>query len=849
MRSTDTVSPVQVIERPTAGEPPQWSSGNTDVRINQPLPPPISVADRVKAAGLIALTGGLGVAVLLAGMRLLSSEREEALLPIPGSTDDSLVRQKPLRDRVQVITPATPSGRGARISLQPQATQPGRPLAQTSRQSAQAPTPTTSYGFGKPGRPSTVATNAAVAAADQPNAATPAQSAAPVAKVTAPKATPPNPLVVIAALLQAPQPQPSGAIATIPSPVKIPPVADHPPTQQPPPDQTPVAPSTTPATPVTVPPPERPVASPPLAPEPATATTSTAPTPVAPVTSPPPAVSPPETTPTAPAPVASQPPATTQAVVVPPPPPLQDGVYVERLQITGNTRFSQSELGAVVQAVLFPPGNPANGEKPTPPGDPTLLNRQLSPAELVRASEAITKFYVDKGYINSGAYVPAEVLNGAAPEIRVVEGKLEAINVQVQPPGFLWFARRLSPKYVQGRLARAVGTPLQIDQLVEAVKLLEQDPLIDSISTELAPGTTTGTSVLNVKVRQANPLQAFFSIDNGRSPSVGQLRQTVGLTHANLLGLGDSLQLGFNRSEGSREWNVGYTVPINSRNGTIFFRYNNSQGEVIEEPFRELDIKGRSQNYEIGIRQPLKQTASEVIALTLRGTHYRNEGVFLESFNNGEPLPLPGRGADDEGKTRVTAIRFGQEWTKRSEKDVISLQSDFNVGINALGATQLELPPDSRFFMWQGRGFWVHAFAPDTLFALKAQLQLANRPLVPVEQISMGGIDTVRGYRASTLLTDNGFFASAEAYLPILRIPKWQSVVQIVPFFDVGRGWNRGDAQPDPGLLMSTGLGLQWKIGEKFRARLDWGIPLVNATTDNGQSLKESLFFSIVITP
>ena len=321
------------------------------------------------------------------------------------------------------------------------------------------------------------------------------------------------------------------------------------------------------------------------------------------------------------------------------------------------------------------------------------------------------------------------------------------------------------------------------------------------------------------------------------------------MSHANLLGLGDRLQVGFNRTEGSQGFNVGYALPINSKNGTLSFSYGNSRGQVIEEPFQDLDIKSRSQTYEIAFRQPIKQTSTELFALSLRGTHYSSRGVFLESFNDGVSIPFPAQGSDENGETRVTAVRFGQEWTKRSAKNVFSLQSEFSLGINALNATVLDTPPDGRFFAWQGRGFWVHAFAPDTLFALKGQVQLANRPLVPVEQISIGGLDTVRGYRTSTLLADSGWLASAEVYLPILRIPKWQGVLQIIPFLDAGQGRNRGDFQPSPSKLLSTGLGLKWKMGDRFRARLDWGIPLINATAENGRSLRESFFFSVIFTP
>ena len=518
--------------------------------------------------------------------------------------------------------------------------------------------------------------------------------------------------------------------------------------------------------------------------------------------------------------------------------PLKDNISIDQLKITGNTRFSQTELATNLQK-----DNPILAINPTAP------KRSVSPAELVQASEAITKFYTDRGYINSGAYVPADVLNGGTPEIRIVEGSLEAIKVTVEPPGFLALGQRLSPNYVQGRLANAIRTPLNIDQLVDIVKLLEQDPLIEQVSTKLEPGTTIGKSVLNVTVRQAPPFRFTATVDNGRSPSVGRLRQQVSVSQANLLGLGDRLQVGFNRSEGSQGFDIGYTIPINVQNGTFSFLYNNNRGRVIEQPFQDLDIKSESQSYEIAYRQPLFRSSTEEFALSFRGTHYRNAGIFLETLNEGVAIPFPARGSNDNGVTQVTAVRFGQEWVKRGPSDVFSLQSEFSLGLYALGSTRLTEPPDSSFVSWQGRGLWVHSFAPDTLLSLKGQLQFADRPLVPVEQMSLGGLDTVRGYRSGVLLADSAWFISTELQLPILRNPKWGSLVQMVPFFDMGHGWNRGGEQPQPNTIASFGVGLQWKLGENFRTRLDWGFPLINSTAGNGQSLREGLFFSIQYSP
>jgi hemolysin activation/secretion protein len=563
-----------------------------------------------------------------------------------------------------------------------------------------------------------------------------------------------------------------------------------------------------------------------------------------------------------------------QVAILPPIDPIKavESIYVKDLKITGNTRFSDAQIAAVVQKTLEP--EPVASQIAAAPIDLKQINRRLTPAQLVQISDAITKLYnqgcpeskladakeTKRGklpcYINSGAYVPAEVLQAqdGTAEVRIVEGKIAKIDIKMEPSGFPGLlALDLRPSYIQSRLQRATKGTLELSNLVNAVKLLEQDPLIAKINVELAPGVETGTSNLNVTVKQANFAGSKYLIDNSRSSSIGSLRQQIGVSQANLLGLGDQLTLGYNWTKGSKTWEAGYTLPINARNGRLSFNYSFGQSRVVEAPFGDLDIKSKSHNYELALWQPLKQTPDETLAISIKGTHYSNLGRFLETLNDGFELPFPSEGADEQGRTRVTALRFGQEWIKRGERNVFSLQSEFSLGVNALGARRLlqesdRRSPDNQFVAWKGQGLWVHSLAPDTLFSLRGQLQFADRALVPVEQFAIGGVDTVRGYRTNSLLTDNGWLISAELSLPVLRIPRWNSRVDVVPFFDLGQGWNRGDEQPDLKRLASLGLGLRWKLGDKFQAKVDWGVPL-GETQVGGRSLRNGLNFSILFSP
>jgi hemolysin activation/secretion protein len=212
----------------------------------------------------------------------------------------------------------------------------------------------------------------------------------------------------------------------------------------------------------------------------------------------------------------------------------------------------------------------------------------------------------------------------------------------------------------------------------------------------------------------------------------------------------------------------------------------------------------------------------------------------------GKDFPLS-LGANDDGETKLTVLRFFQDWTKRNPKDVFSMRSQFNFGINAFGATINESPlPDGTFFSWRSQAQYVRLLAPDTLLVVRGDIQLAPQTLVPLEQIAIGGLGSVRGYRQDLLLTDNGVFLSLEARIPIFRADSIGGILHLAPFIDFGSGWNSDDLpNPDPSTIIGAGLGLQWQIGDKLNARFDWGIPLIDANTEERTWNEHGLYFSI----
>ena len=481
-------------------------------------------------------------------------------------------------------------------------------------------------------------------------------------------------------------------------------------------------------------------------------------------------------------------------------------IVVQDFDVVGSTIFTEQQLDKAIDS---------------------YRNRPLTLPELFQARSIITKLYTDRGYVNSGAYIPPQELDDGTVKIAVLEGMLEEINVSV--------TERLSPEYISSRIENAAEKPVNVDSLLSALQLLRLNPLIENVSAELSAGIEPGTSLLDIQVEEADVFNMSASFDNQKSPSVGSNQGSVGFYHGNLLGLGDKFDLKLAHTEGSNSFNVSYGLPINAKDGTITAAYGANSNDVVEEPFTELDIQSQSSYFELNLRQPIVLNPNRELALGIGFSRSESEASFdpLGNFGTFET-----RGADEDGETKISAIRLFQEYVSRDDKKVLAFRSQFSIGVDAFNATNNDDEPDSTFFAWRGQSQWVRRLDEDFLFLLRGDVQLSGGGLVPLEQFRVGGANSVRGYRQDLSLGDNGLFASAELRIPVLRFNNIDGLVQITPFFDVGTVWNNDDLEIANTTLPSLGVGLNFSMGNRFNARLDWGIPLTEVE-NKGDSLQE----------
>jgi len=470
-------------------------------------------------------------------------------------------------------------------------------------------------------------------------------------------------------------------------------------------------------------------------------------------------------------------------------------------------------------------------------------DRIIGFADLLELETDLTKLYAAKGYVNSGVVLPIQDVNRGTVVLQAIEGRVETINVQVDG--------RLKESYVRSRLARGAGQPLNIGELQEALQLLQLNPLIENLNAELSVGGSRDRWILDVAVNQGNPFKPLLFVNNNRTPSVGSFQRGFELNHNNVLGYADQLSFVFKNTDGSNDFDTSYRIPVNSLDGTVGLRYRFVDSNIIEGNFEDVDIESQTDELELTLRQPILRRAdgesTQELALGLELSRQTNE-VSLGD----RPFPELSPGADENGETKISAVRFFQDWTRRTRKDVLAARSQLSAGVDLFDATVNDNGPDGQFVAWRGQVQWLRQLKSDSNInlLLRSDIQLSTDDLVSLERFSLGGAESVRGYRQDALLGDSGILTSAEVRIPFYRWSNNQNSLTAVPFVDFGTTWsNSDDRSQEEDTVASLGLGLRLDLSNTLNARLDYGIPLIEVQ-DNDDTLQEKgIYFSLEYFP
>ena len=493
-------------------------------------------------------------------------------------------------------------------------------------------------------------------------------------------------------------------------------------------------------------------------------------------------------------------------------------VTARRAVFTGNTVMATSTLEAIAAPYLA---------------------RPTSPDELDELRDKLTRLYTDQGYVNSGVVWNGEVTDGVL-RFKVVEGRLSEITLSGMD--------RLDPRYVTRRLQHQDDGPLNMEVLRERFQLLLTDPLFQRMNARLVPGAQPGEATLDIAVVRARPYQFTAFANNYRPPSIGSEAMGVSATIRNLTGLGDVLDLTLQappRSSARARGSASWQVPLGFGGTRLSLALDHGRASIVEEPNAALDISSVLSSRDLGLSHPVWESPNQKFTLGLNYLRRENRSLIA-----GEPYPFTPR--EPEGVTRETLWRFWQDYSYRTPTQVIALRSTFSSGHNNLQDVQ-GLPeadsPAKTFRLWMGQVQWVRQVLDNgAQLVLRATVQRSANRLLALDGLSVGGVNTVRGYRENQLVRDQGEYLNLEFDYPLLRNTSTGPGLNLIPFIDYGRAHNRGQARAT---LSSVGLasrliwrGLQLDLALARRVHADVGLNAVsNTLQDKGIHLQVSTKF------
>lgn len=445
------------------------------------------------------------------------------------------------------------------------------------------------------------------------------------------------------------------------------------------------------------------------------------------------------------------------------------------------------------------------------------------------ARRALEKAYQDAGYLSVTVRIPPQRVREAGGEVQleVLEAPVERLRIT----GARYFLPSLIAQQVPS-LAR--GSVPNFNEMQAELNALARQTADREITPVIAAGETPGTMAVELKVQDRLPLAGFVELNSKQTQNTERGRLEASLAYDNLFqkrhSFGAYWYYAPRRPEEANILALTYRLP---------FGDERDAGDALSFAFTRSDSNtptalggatvARGNTFGLRWRDELAGAGPFGHALTWSATwrdlRDRNRDVAGFQTDGPPPLRYPVFGAAYElSRSGETAGRFS------------SLTAAVNFGLDGLGRREVDCD-GRRVDQFECKrsgaepGFQVvnltlaHREPLGKVFSaqLRAQAQWASGPLVPAEQLTAGGMDSVRGYYEGEQAGDFAVLLRAELATTRLVDVAGGGLAALV-------FWDRATLQrkePLPGeigrvQMGSVGLGLRLDTAIGLQVRADW---------------------------
>ncbi len=492
--------------------------------------------------------------------------------------------------------------------------------------------------------------------------------------------------------------------------------------------------------------------------------------------------------------------------------------------------------GIVIKGVDIP-GNRRDFEKELQP----YLGKSLDMDNINDIKDSINAYFKMHAHPLILIQIPEQDVTTGVLQIVAMESCLGRVCVQDN--------KYFSSKKLANMVRVKPGQYIDESVLVRNLNLINRNPFRHA-NILYSPGVEEGTTDLILSVDDRRPLRLYAGYENTGVRATGHNRWYTGLNWGNAFGVGDIFAYQYTASDNISSFQAHtaqYIAPFRWGHVLNLMAGYSSVNAVLDE-FEVGQADGTIQTQQMKNNGFALQGSARYIMPLYLTRNLLNDLVLGFDFKRTNNTVLFGDvGVPDFGKTvNLTQVVLGYI----GDYDRTNFRLDFETNLywspgkwisDQTDADYQSLVPKAKnkWLYWRSAFAYLQRLPRDFSYFLKLEGQLSSANLLPSEDLSLGGWNTVRGYEQSVVNKENVILASTELRSPAYPIfskggRRPADGFQVLAFLDYGYARNQfgfpavngRTVEPKNLWLMGVGPGFRYMFDPYFAARVDWGFKL-----------------------
>jgi len=383
---------------------------------------------------------------------------------------------------------------------------------------------------------------------------------------------------------------------------------------------------------------------------------------------------------------------------------------------------------AIVKGFLFKGNTVVSKEQLESITEP-YIGQPLELLLLESAAQAVTDYYRKKGYTLALAYVPQQDVKFGVVELAVLEGRIGDITVSGN--------KYYSSSFIIGHFAQAMEENVARNESLErGLLLLNEYPGLKTSAT-LEPGKSAGATDVHVTAKDKRPLHFMLDMNNYGFNNISRYRFGAGVEVGNVLVDGGTLTLNGIMGSHPNQLLFGmtnYSMPIGVHGTKLVVGGSDGKFDVGGQ-LDFLQIRGHITTGDIAVTHPFIKSRFQNILGEVGFSAKHSKLTLLDNLI---------------GDDAIRALKLGVNWDRldlsgRWYASVYGFQGlgQFLGGMSDNSPQATRHGADNRFTKATIATGRIQSLGHDMLLILKGTGQVTTGPVVVIEQMLLGGPDSV----------------------------------------------------------------------------------------------------------